>query len=208
MVASSETAHRAATMRATPPSTVPRVVVTGGESTGKTTLAMQLAVALSTTWVPEFSRTYAEQLQRPLTSDDVSAIASGQRAAEDAAIEAWTSVHDPNADWPPLILDTDLVSTTVYAEHYYGACPSWIVEAARERLAPLYLLCEPDLPWLPDGVRDRPEARRQLHRSFLDRLHDFGAHVVPVAGAGANRLEVALAGVRGWRAARVSGHRD
>lgn len=186
---------------------VPRVVVTGSESSGKTTLAEQLAAALGTAWVPEFSRTYAQQLQRRLTADDVAPIATGQLAAEDAAIAAWRARWEAppgtdGIDAPPLILDTDLVSTTVYAEHYYGACPAWIWQAARDRLAPLYLLCQPDLPWRADGVRDQPDARRQLHVAFTARLAELGAHVLPVRGAGAARLEVALAAVRGWRAAQ------
>jgi len=184
---------------------VPRIVVTGSESTGKTTLARQLATALGTTWVPEFARTYAQQQQRPLTADDVSLIATGQLAGEDAALAAWSerwgvAPGAVDSDAPPLVLDTDIVSTTVYAEHYYGACPAWILEAARVRLAPLYLLCQLDLPWRADGVRDQPGARRQLHHAFTTRLAELGARVLPVSGTGAARLEVALAAVRGWRA--------
>ncbi|MCC6929994.1 MAG: ATP-binding protein [Gemmatimonadaceae bacterium] len=183
---------------------VPRIVVTGSESTGKTTLARQLAEALGTAWLPEFARTHAQQLQRALTADDVSPIATGQLATEEAAMAEWRErwgVASGGTEAPPLILDTDVVSTTVYAEHYYGECPPWIWAAARERLAPLYLLCTPDLPWLADGVRDRPAARRQLHNAFSARLAELGARVLPVAGTGAARLEVALAAVRGWRAA-------
>jgi hypothetical protein len=93
-------------------------------------------------WCPV--RHYAEQVQRPLTAADVTPIARGQLAAEALALAQWRETWGPVAEWPPLVLDTDLVSTTVYAEHYYGACPAWIMAEARERLAPLYLLCEPD----------------------------------------------------------------
>ena len=190
---------------------IPRVVVTGSESTGKTTLARQLAEALGTSWVPEYARTYAEQVQRPLTDADVVPIARGQAAAEDAAIADWRATWAQHplarisvADAPPLVLDTDLVSTTVYAEHYYGACPPAVLQEARERLAPLYLLCLPDLPWHPDGVRDQPAARRQLHDAFVARLREFGARVLPVEGSGATRLQVALAAVRGWKGVEVT----
>ena len=99
-------------------------------------------------------------------ADDVAPIAIGQRAGEDRGVAEWGLRWGPNADWPPVVLDTDLLSTTVYAEHYYGACPEWIKRAARARMGSLYLLCEPDLPWSPDGVRDRPTAaagRRHAH---------------------------------------------
>ncbi len=175
---------------------VPRIVVTGGESTGKTTLATALAKALGSLWVPEYSRSYAEQVGRALTSADVAPIARGQAAVEDAAIERWRAQFGRSRDAPPLVLDTDLVSTTVYAEHYYGACPEWIMAAARERLGDLYLLCEPDLPWEADGVRDQPAAGTRLHSAFGERLRTLGARVAPVRGIGHTRLEAALAAVR------------
>lgn len=178
---------------------VPRIVVTGGESTGKTTLAAEIARALETHWVPEYSRTYAEQVGRALTSADVEPIARGQVAVEDAAIERWRAQFGPRRDAPPLVLDTDLVSTTVYAEHYYGACPEWIMAAARERLGDLYLLCEPDLPWTADGVRDQPAARQQLHAAFARRLKEMGAQMEVVVGLGDERLRHALAAVDRWR---------
>ncbi len=178
---------------------VPRIVVTGGESTGKTTLAAALAKALGSLWVPEYSRTYAEQVGRALTSADVEPIAHGQMAVEDAAIERWRAQVGPRRGAPPLLLDTDLVSTTVYAEHYYGACPEWIMTAARERLGDLYLLCEPDLPWTADGVRDQPEKRLELHSAFGARLREVGARVESVTGVGEGRLRGALAVVARWR---------
>lgn len=177
----------------------PLVVVTGGESTGKTTLAAQLADALGTAWVPEFSRTYAESAHRPLTADDVTPIARGQMAAEEEARAQWTATWGASATWPPLVLDTDLISTTVYAEHYYGACPPWIMSAARERVGSLYLLCEPDLPWSADGVRDQPSARAQLHAAFRERLREFGATVAPVRGRGPARLSAAMLAVASLR---------
>ncbi len=97
------------------------------------------------------------------------------------------------------MLDTDLVSTTVYAEHYYGACPEWIMVAARARLADLYLLCEPDLPWEADGVRDQPEARLKLHAAFSNRLRELGAQVALVSGIGEKRVRSAMSAVARWR---------
>lgn len=165
-----------------------RIVITGSESTGKTTLARDLAAHLDSLWVGEQSRAYASRFGRELTADDVSPIASEQIAAEDAAqVEAERRGHDT------LILDTDLVSTVVYARHYYVACPAWIEAEARARLADLYLLCDIDLPWLPDGIRDRPRAREQLQAEFRATLAEFGARVCPVRGADENRLRAAIA---------------
>lgn len=75
------------------------------------------------------------------------------------------------------------MSTLVYARHYYGACPGWIEAAARSRRAELYLLLHPDLPWTPDGVRDRPQHREEIHALFAETLAALGATVVDVRGA-------------------------
>lgn len=172
---------------------IPRIVVTGSESTGKTTLAREIAAALQTVWVPEYSRTYAETIGVPLSAATIEPIARGQIAAEDAA--------EPSAN-DVLVLDTDLVSTTVYAEHYYGSCPRWIMIAARERLGDLYLLADIDLPWKADGVRDRPAARAQVQQSFVDRLSDFGARVASVTGTEGDRLATALDAIALWETGR------
>lgn len=168
----------------------PRVVITGSESTGKTTLAAELATALATIWIPEYSRTYAEQSGSSLSAATVEPIALGQIDAEDAA---------ESGNHELLVLDTDLVSTTVYAEHYYGSCPPWILSAARSRLGDLYLLGEIDLPWKADGVRDQPASRAVVQQRFVDRLDEFGARVARVSGTGAVRLSTALDAVGAWQ---------
>ena len=92
---------------------VTRIVVTGSESTGKTTLASELSSHFGALWVPEQARVYAERVGRPLTEEDVAPIASEQIAAEDAAL---IDAGRRKIGW--MFLDTDLLSTVVYARHY------------------------------------------------------------------------------------------
>ena len=166
------------------------VVVTGSESTGKTTLAHDLAHHFGSIWVPEYVRGYLDEQRattgRELDSADVEPIAHGQMAAVDRAM--------PNAR-DLIVLDTDLVSTTVYARHYYGSCPPWIDEAARDRRGDLYLLCDIDVPWVADPQRDRLRDRRHMHDLFVDALSTLGANVVTVRGSWANRREIAVSAV-------------
>jgi len=173
-----------------------RVVVTGSECTGKTTLARTLAELFGAPWVPEYSRGYCETKPGPLGPEDVEPIARGQMAEADAAEARATDL---------LVLDTDLLSTVVYARHYYGACPPWVEEAARSRRADLYLLCAPDLPWTADGVRDRGEAREAMHRLFAGELARAGVRVVSVAGPGPGREEAAADAVARALARRSPG---
>jgi NadR type nicotinamide-nucleotide adenylyltransferase len=169
------------------PGTPRRIVVTGSESTGKTTLARDLAAHLGALWIPEQARTYAEQVGRRLTREDVSPIASAQIAAEDAAMREASRRGD---EW--IVLDTDLLSTVVYARHYYGACPAWIEAEARARVADLYVVADIDIAWTADGIRDREHDRRQLDVAFREMLVDANARTCDVTGLGALRLQRAL----------------
>jgi len=166
-----------------------RIAVTGSECTGKTTLARAIAERLHAPWVPEASRAYAEARGGALTAADVEPIARATRDALQQAAVARPAI---------LVADTDLVSTVVYARAYYGDCPAWIVNDARAQLADLYLLCAPDLPWQPDGVRDRPAAseRAAMHAAFVETLRALGARVALVQGSGDERTAHALQAVR------------
>ena len=167
-----------------------RVVVTGSECTGKTTLAGDLARVFGTVWVPEYARTYlAEKTAmtgEPLDQTDVEPIARGQIAAEDRGAAMAEAL---------LVLDTDLVSTTLYAWHYYGACPAWIERAARDRRADLYLLCDIDVPWVADPARDLPHARAHMHSLFVSALEALGTPYVTIRGSWSDRLATSIAAV-------------
>jgi len=167
-----------------------RVVVTGSECTGKTTLAADLARQFETVWVAEYAREYLDRKVAtaglPLDASDVAPIARGQIAAEDRGAAMAKNL---------LVLDTDLMSTTVYARHYYGACPAWIEQAARDRRADLYLLCDIDVPWVADSVRDRPLQREHMHALFVEALDALGAPYVTIRGSWADRLATAVAAV-------------
>ena len=162
-----------------------RVVVTGSECTGKTTLAAALAEAYDTTWVPEFARRFVREKGAPPTYDDVEAIARGQIKLEGEA---------PNAAATASILvqDTDLLSSIVYSRHYYGDCPAWIEETFRRRVPDLYLLADIDVPWVPDGgQRDRGDRREEMQTLFRKTLGAWGLTFADVRGTLDERLAMA-----------------
>lgn len=163
------------------------IVLTGPECTGKSTLAEELATHLDASLALEFARSYVAHRGTAPTAADVETIARGQIALEDQARR--TTRHT-------LVKDTDLVSTVVYAHHYYGACPAWIEEQAQHRLGHLYLLLAPDVPWLADGLqRDSPERRAACYDLFKRTLRSWDAHVVDIAGAWPERQLQARAAV-------------
>jgi NadR type nicotinamide-nucleotide adenylyltransferase len=169
------------------------VVVSGSECTGKTTLAAELAAEFDASWSPEFARSYVDSKRARLDASDVEPIAAGQLAVERAAD------HHAAARQARLVVrDTDLVSTAVYARHYYGSCPAWIEAAGRRRAGDLYLLLRPDVPWMPDGLqRDRAGdgERAEMHARFRVALASTGARVIEIGGSWTDRRRQAFAAV-------------
>ena len=161
------------------------VVVTGSECTGKTTLAMELAEHYGTVWVPEFVRQFVEAKGSAPEYADVEAIARGQIALEDRMTAKAAEV---------LIQDTDLLSTVVYSQNYYGDCPGWIEEELEKRAGDLYLLADIDVPWSPEGdQRDRGDRREEMHELFRSALGHRGFRFVEISGILPERLEKAIA---------------
>lgn len=168
----------------------PVVVVTGSESTGKTTLAGDVARYRGGIYVPEYARRYADAklaAGTALDASDVEPIARGTIAMHDRVMKAATGL---------VVLDTDLVSTVVYARHYYGECPSWIEQAAFDRRGDQYLLCDIDVPWVAGPHRDRPHARAEIHAMFAAAVDTLGVPVTLVRGSWEERLALALGALR------------
>ncbi len=160
-----------------------RVVVTGSECTGKTTLAEALADHYGAIGVPEYARRFVLEKGSAPGHEDVESIARGQIALEDESLAAASHL---------LIQDTDLLSTVVYSRHYYGDCPGWIVTTLRERVPDLYLLAGIDVPWVPDGdLRDRGDRREEMQELFRRALIGGGFRFVETRGDRDERLEAA-----------------
>lgn len=163
-----------------------KIALTGSESTGKTQLASSLGAHFGAPVSREFVREYAAAKGRTLSLADHGPIARGQMASEDEAIARAQDL---------VFLDTDLVSTVVYCEHYFGDCPSWIVDTARSRAASLYLLLRPDVPWIADDVRDRGGRREEMHELFARKLRELEVAFVEIGGDWDARFARAVAAV-------------
>ena len=164
-----------------------KIVLTGPESAGKTTLAEQLAAHFGTVWVPEFSRQYLESLGRPYIADDLLEIAKGQMALEDEMVSK--AVNDL------VFLDTSLEVIKVWSLVRFGFCNEKIEQWHSQRLPDYYLICLPDLPWTPDPHRENPNDRDMLLERYRGELREQNLPFSQVWGIGEERLTNAIIAV-------------
>ena len=163
-------------------SLVRRIAIVGPECSGKTTLAKELAKALHTVWVPEYSRLMLEFRCTPCTQDDLSAIIYGQIALEEA-LAVFANQY--------LICDTEPRLSIVWSKTLYNHFPE-TYDSTIERKYSSYLLTRPDLPWESDSVRCLPSGAL---RFFADCQHLFagtGRPVDVISGIGEARLRASL----------------
>lgn len=160
-----------------------KIVITGPESSGKSSLAQALAKHYDAPSVPEFARTYLKELERPYEEKDLLNIARGQLE--------WEKNYALNAnEW--LILDTSLVVIKIWSEYKYGQCHPFILEKLKNSTYDLFLLCRPDIPWTFDPLRENPSDREALFTLYQKELQTLGYPYVEINGHGEERLAKAL----------------
>ena len=165
---------------------VRRVAILGAESTGKTTLARALADRFQTVWVPEYAREYLSARAQPCTRDDMLRIAHGQAASEDGLARQANRL---------LICDTDVLTTQIWHERYFGDCPPELRDLAAQRVPDLCLLCDADVPWEADGIRDSPGQRPWFQERFRQALKSRDGRTVILSGPHERRLAAAIGAV-------------
>ena len=170
------------------PINIVKIVLFGPESTGKTTLANQLAYHYQTVWAPEYAREYLQEKwnnkRQVCEHEDLLPIALGQMKLENKLAKRADKV---------LICDTDLLETKVYsAEYYDGIVDSDLEAAAEKNQYDIYLLTYIDIPWKLDSIRDRPGQRENMFNAFENALKKYDRPYVILKGDEATRLKKAI----------------
>jgi NadR type nicotinamide-nucleotide adenylyltransferase len=164
-------------------SDIGRIAITGPESTGKSILSEILAQYYDTVWVPEYAREYLAGIGREYCFEDIVRIAQGQLLREES------SIADANKI---LFCDTELIVTKIWSEFKFKKCDPWIINNIPEHKYDLYLLCDIDLPWEPDPLREHPEQRQQLFDLYQSELEMQKFPYGIVKGNGIKRFNCAL----------------
>ncbi|MGB1241041.1 MAG: AAA family ATPase [Chitinophagales bacterium] len=170
-------------MKKKPSNSILKVVLTGPESTGKSTLSKKLATHYQTAYVPEYARSYIAALDRPYNSEDILQIAKGQLKSEDYFSSKANKI---------LFSDTALLVPKIWSEVVYGFCPDWIENELISRHYDLYLLMYPDVDWKPDPQREHPHFRLELFEMYKEVLQKLHTPYIVIEGTYKSRFETAM----------------
>lgn len=164
-----------------------RISVTGPESTGKSVLSQKLAKELDLAWVPEVSRSFLAQLNRPYLETDLFEILQ-----EQMHLERETLIHFPQG----FIADTDPLVIEVWSEFKYGRVDAKIKSAVQQHQYDFYLVLDIDIPWEEDPLRENPEQRAELLELYLAKCRKYNFPHALISGTGSARLQNAHRAVR------------
>ncbi len=156
------------------------IVITGAESTGKSKLTKQLAEYFNVPFVPEIARHYIEHLNRNYVYSDIEAIANKQ-------IEMYNKFCDYDAQF--IFMDTWLIVTKIWFEFVFQKKPGWLVPELLKHKIELFLVCDTDLPWIVDPVRENGGKNRDiLQNLYIDNLDKYGFKYKIVSGLDKDRF--------------------
>jgi len=171
-----------------------KIVAIGPESTGKSNLCAQLAVHYKSKWVKEYAREYLLTNGTNYKYEDLLKIAEGQIKEEETISRELLSSPLTTTHLPLLFIDTDLTVIKVWSEFVFNKCENSILSQIAKRPYDLYLLCNIDLPWVEDDLREYPDlhSRKKLFHYYKDLLVNQQVPWVEISGNYEERLTKAI----------------
>jgi NadR type nicotinamide-nucleotide adenylyltransferase len=158
-----------------------RVAITGPESCGKTSLSEDLARHYKTTFVPEFSRHFLLERHGKYSYEDLEEIAEGQ-------------LHSIAVAQPDFILlvDTEMLVMTIWSQVVFGKVSPFITNALKQQHFDLYILCDTDIPWVYDPLRENEYDRDDLFQRYYKKMRELKLNFIIVKGTAEERLKQAI----------------
>ena len=156
-----------------------KFAITGPESSGKTTLSIELANQFNSIHVPEFAREFLTNTNGIYSESDLDTMAQAQ-------VESWNLQTDTEI----VFCDTDMLVFKVWSEYKFGRISPYILEALELQNFDHYFLCRPDIPWEEDPLREHPEARNELFEIYLKEIKKRNYPYTIIEGDLENRIRI------------------
>ncbi len=156
-----------------------KFAITGPESSGKTTLSIELANQFNGIHVPEFAREFLTNANGIYSESDLDTMAQAQ-------VESWNLQKDTEI----VFCDTDMLVFKVWSEYKFGRISTYILEALELQNFDHYFLCRPDIPWEEDPLREHPEARNELFEIYLKEIKKRNYPYTIIEGDLENRIRI------------------
>ena len=155
-----------------------KIIITGPESSGKTTLCSQLSTYFKYPLVSEYAREYIDQLDRSYNKDDLLEISKEQRNREFTGGKI-------------LLCDTDLITIKIWSLFKYNSCDEKIIDQIEMQKSEnrFYILYEPSIPWEEDNQRENPNDRERIFELYKKELDSLKYNYIIVNGSENARLE-------------------
>ena len=167
-----------------------KIAILGPESTGKSELAKALATYYKGEWVPEYAREYVEKLGRKYTYDDVCHIAATQLKEID--------LFENKTQSDFVFFDTELIITKIWFEYCFGEVPQFLTNAMEKPVFDFYLLCDYDLEWIPDLVREHGDDRAYFFNLYKAEIEKTQRPFAIVSGTGEDRVLNAIKAIENY----------
>ena len=157
---------------------MPKIIVTGPECSGKTTLSYSLSKYFNSKLINEFARNYLTNKNNKYNVESLLEIAKNQYKLE-------------NQKSKTIICDTDLLTIKIWSEYKFGKCDSWILDKinTQKKEQRIYLLCKPDLMWEYDPQRENEYERDEIFNLYKKELISLEHKFCVIKGN--NRLDLA-----------------
>ena len=156
-----------------------KIAFTGPESTGKTSLSMLVAETFNGVYIPEFSRSFLEKTNGFYEEQDLVTIALGQCEALHSGLISGNHL---------LVSDTDMTVMKIWSQYKYGRVSQVIEQLYLEEIFDHLFLCDTDIPWEEDPLREHPESREELFALYLEMIQTKTKNFTIVKGSLEDRL--------------------
>ena len=161
-----------------------KIVLTGPESTGKTSLLILLKERYKNALIcGEYARIFIDELDRDYVQNDLVMIAKGQ-------INLEKTLGKEGKDF--MICDTDLLTIKIWSEYKYGTCDKWILKHLEKSKPDFYFLCGIDVPWTYDPQREHPKERERLFAIYELELNKLNVPFMILEGGKEERFLKAI----------------